>query len=621
MERARMAAVNEAREILLESAPPRPKVERIATRKARGRITAEPVRARLSMPSYPASAMDGIAVRSGRTQTATPETPVSLIEGTDFVWINTGDPLPEWTDAVIMVERVHIRGEREVAVTDPAIPFQHVRQIGEDVAAGETLLMARVRIRPVDQASLLAGGVREVPVLTRPRVTIIPTGKELVPPEIDPARGEIIEFNSTLLAETLQEWGAETRHGGIVPDDPDQIRRAVETALEWSDLVIVNAGSSKGSQDFVPAVLQKMGHLLVHGVAARPGKPTALAVVEGKPVLGLPGYPVSAHLSLEWFAKPWMEAWQGQETPSGESITARLAEPVKTRVGAEDHLRVRVVATPDGGWEALPLFRGAGATFSLSQADGWLRVPAETGEWKRGHEVSVRLSRPSSVIRRRLWIAGGDDPALDVLVSAWSEAIGRPVARQATGEQEAVNRWRNGLCVGIVLETDAGGPCPALPDGWDDQPATVVPLGEREWGWWVQKGNPHGITGVSDWRRSDLRWILPPRGYGSRLFLERLAARAGIPVPDACCEIASCLKAAAAVSGGTAHAAWGIRTDLPPSDCWFLPDTRRSLYLLLSPAVAKATEGQVLLALLRDEKVRTALMNEGLELSMTAGRD
>lgn len=613
MEEKRSVAVKEAMARLLQAAPPQPGIERIPTRKARGRYTAEPVQARLSMPSYPASAMDGIAVRSKTTQAASTQTPVQLNEGEDFVWINTGDPVPVWADAVIMVERVSIQGEGRVGITHPASPFQHVRQTGEDVAAGEMLLPAGQRIRPVDQAVLLAGGVWEVPVLTRPIVTIIPTGRELVPPGSDPEQGEIVEFNSTLLAETLQEWGAETRHHGIVPDDPDAIRQALEHALERSDLVIINAGSSKGDKDFVPSVLQQMGSLLVHGVAARPGKPAALAVVAGKPVLGLPGYPVSAHLGLEWFAKPWILTWQGENPLAAEEIIARLSQVVTSRRGTEDHLRVRLLAAPDGKWEAIPLTKRAGVTFSLAQADGWLKVPAETSEWTAENEVPVRLTRPLSELRDRVWVAGEDVPALDILFSAWSEWIGRPVVRYVTGMREALDRWRKGTCAAVVVEVATAEPESDLFKKWDIDMKQALPLGDLKRGWVVPKGNPDGIVGIRDWERENLHWILPPGGHSSRIFLDRLAASAGFTTPILQKEEQSNRKAVAAVRGGGAHAAWGIACDDPVQAVDFLPIVRSRLYLLLSPAIMKAMEGRALSELLRDTDVRRTLRRSGLE--------
>ncbi|PTM53257.1 molybdenum cofactor synthesis domain-containing protein [Desmospora activa] len=612
MEKDGAVTVQEALDRLLQAAPPRPGIERIPTQQARNRYMAEPVQAQLSMPSYSASAIDGIAVRSEATQAASPHTPMKLREGEDFAWINTGDPIPAWADAVIMVEHVNVEGEGCVAITRPASSFQHVRQTGEDVAAGEVLLSAGQKIRPVDQAVLLAGGVWEVPVLTRPLVTIIATGRELVPPGLEPQRGEIVEFNSTLLGETLREWGAITRYGGIVPDDPALIRQTLEHALEQSDLVIVNAGSSKGAKDFVPSVLKEMGTLLVHGVSARPGKPAALAVVAGKPVLGLPGYPVSAYLGLEWFAKPWIRKWRGERTSHEEEVPARLSQPVHTRMGAEDHLRVRLLAGPDGNWDAIPLTKGAGVTFSLSQADGWIKVPADSSQWTAGKNVSVRLTRPLSLLRDRILVAGGDAPALDILLSAWSKQSGRAVARYVTGMQDALDRWRKGTCAAVVVETDGTDTLPECEER-DTDLSHALPLGDVTWGWIVQKGNPDAIVGIQDWHRSDLHWILPPSGHSGRIFLEKAAVYAGVSIPLHRKEEPSYLKAAAAVYGEGAAAAWGIAFAEYADTVDFLPIARRRLSLLVTPSLLKETEGEILLQLLQDQPLRKVLQRSGLD--------
>jgi putative molybdopterin biosynthesis protein len=342
--------------------PPRVPPERLGLEAAIGRVTAEAVWARLSSPAYDTAAMDGIAVRAASTVGAGPTTPLELA-ASDFEVVDTGDPLPDGFDAVVMREHVHRNGP-EAELRAAATPYQHVRSIGEDISASELLLPAGHRLRPVDVAAAAAAGVQDVMARRRPVVAILPTGDEVRPLGATPAEGEILDTNSLMLAGLAREAGCETRAMAIVPDEPDRIAAALREAASGSDLVVVVAGSSAGRDDYTASVVDSAGTLAVHGVAVRPGHPVVLGAVDGTPVLGAPGYPVSAALTFDIFAAPLLAGLEGaapRERPRGR---ARLARKLASTLGMDDWVRVRL-GRVGNELVATPLPRGAGVLTSL----------------------------------------------------------------------------------------------------------------------------------------------------------------------------------------------------------------------------------------------------------------
>ena len=284
--------------------------QQVPLAKARGRITAGPIWAVASSPHYDAAAMDGIAVRAVDTTGATETSPIILaMSGPEprAVWVDTGDPMPAGFDAVIMIENLHLVDDDHVSFMAPVAPWQHVRPLGEDIVATELVLPENHRLAPADLGACAAAGLSEVPVRRRPSVAIIPTGNELVPVGAELKPGDIVEFNSLMLSGLLEEWGAAATVLDPAPDVFETIRDSAQAALAEHDLVIINAGSSAGSEDYTALVVEELGKLLVHGIAVRPGHPVVLGIAGGKPLVGLPGYPVSAVLTAELLLKPLIE--------------------------------------------------------------------------------------------------------------------------------------------------------------------------------------------------------------------------------------------------------------------------------------------------------------------------
>jgi putative molybdopterin biosynthesis protein len=553
------AALDEAG--ALEPSPP----ETVRLDEASGRVTAEPVWAKASSPHYDAAAMDGVAVRSRETVGATETSPVRLTVGEQVVWLDTGDPMPEGFDAVIMVEVVHEVDGFTIEVQSPVPPYQHVRPLGEDIVATELLLPQHHRLRPQDVAACAAAGLREVAVRRAPRVAVIPTGTELVPVGAHPKPGQIIESNSLMLAAMVTGWGGEATRKAPVPDDLQLLRDAVLQAVQSADIVVVNAGSSGGSEDFTATAVEELGRLLVHGVALRPGHPVVLGLVRDKPVLGIPGYPVSAAVTSELFLMPLVERKLGLLAQRRRRITARTTRKVHSPVGEDEYLRVglgrvgsRMVVTP--------IQRGAGAITSLVRADGLVVIPRFSEGIEAGEEVDVELLRPAEDLERTIVAIGSHDMALDLLASELHRANAelRLVSSNvgSLGGLLALGRGEAHMAGCHLLDEDTGEYNISFVRRYVKESSVVVMnLVHRVQGLIVPAGNPKSITSLGDLGRDGVTFVNRQRGSGTRVLLDYMLRRETLDpgrIHGYAREEYTHLAVAAAVAGGRADTGLGV---------------------------------------------------------------
>lgn len=496
-----------------------------------GRVTAEAVIARLSSPFYHSAGMDGYAVRFADTFGASETNPKRLKIGEQAIRVNTGDPIPDGFNAVIMIEDVNIVGEH-IEIIEPVTPWQHVRTVGEDIVATELILPENHRIRPIDIGAMLAGGHTEIKVRRRPIIVIIPTGTEIVEPGKDLKKGDIIEYNSRVLSGLVSEWGGEPVRFRIVPDKVDELKEAILDAHEMGDLIVVNAGASAGSEDFTSRAMRELGEVILHGVNIRPGKPVILGWVKGKPVLGIPGYPVSAYITFHLFAKPVIYKWQGIGMEEPEMLNARLSRQVASPLGQEEFLRVKVGKVGDN-LIATPVSRGAGILMSLVRADGFVRIPAMSEGLGAGTEVNVELMRSRDEIVNTIVCIGSHDNALDLLANILKKRCPKLSLSSAhVGSMGGLVALKKGEAhiAGTHLLDEATGEynVPFIKKLLADKRIVLINLVYREQGLLVPKGNPKNIKGFGDLTRDDVIFINRQSGAGTRLLTDKHLKDMGI---------------------------------------------------------------------------------------------
>jgi putative molybdopterin biosynthesis protein len=594
---------------------------RVPVGDAVGRVTAEPVWALRSSPALDSAGMDGIAVRAADTVGAGETTPV-LLAVDEFEVIDTGDPLPAGYDAVVMREHVHRTSDGRAELRAAVPPYQHVRTIGEDITASELLLPVGHRLRPVDIAACAAAGATELVVRRRPKVVIVPTGDEIRPVGTDLAPGEIADTNSLMLAAQASEIGCDARVTAIVGDDPQLIIDALREAAAQADLVILIAGSSAGRDDYTARVVASAGSLAVHGVAVRPGHPVVLGTVAGEPatpILGAPGYPVSAALTFDIFAAPMLASLEGAAPRERPSTTAKLARKLASAIGSDDWVRVRLGCV-GGDIVATPLPRAAGVLTSLVRADGLLVVPAGVEGHHAGQRVRVELLRGLADIERTIVAIGSHDLVLDVAASALRAADPLlTLASSNVGSLGGLVALRDGLChlAGSHLLDPATGEytLPYLDRIFGPDPElAVVRLVHRDQGLLVAPGNPLGLTGIADLTRPGLRYVNRQRGAGTRVLLDHELGRLGVD-PAAVIgysrEEHTHLGVAAAVAAGRVDTGLGIQAAARAFGLDFVPVAREPYDLVLRPTSLADAVLTPLWALLEQPDFRTEVEKLG----------
>jgi putative molybdopterin biosynthesis protein len=565
---------------------------------AAGRTLAETCWAKISSPHYHASAMDGFALTSATIRDASPANPVSLICGDTAFYVDTGDPIPDWADVVIPIEEVEPVGQNEEPSEDPrkpvrirvrasAAPWSHIRPMGEDMVATQLVLAKGQVLTAYDLGALAASGNPQIKVVRKPRVGILPTGSELIPPSNQAGKGEIIEFNSMMLAAQIIQWGGEAHRHPIVRDDPESLCEAVQRMADENDLVLLNAGSSAGAEDFSSRVIAELGTVLVHGIAIRPGHPVILGMVRRSektedepineiPIIGVPGYPVSAALTGELFVEPLIARWLGRNPSEKDVVEAILTRKVTSPAGDDDYLRV-VAGRVGGKMLAAPLPRGAGVISSLSRADGLLKIPAGIQGLEAGETVRVNLYRSRNELERTIFMIGSHDMTLDLLAQALNAQNRRLVSSNvgSLGGMVALRRGEAHLAGSHLLDPESGGfNIRYLPEYLPGVRVKLITWAGRSQGLLVCKGNPKKISGIEDLTRADLTFINRQRGSGTRVLLDYHLKKLGIEsasirgYPQ---EEYTHLGVAVAVLSGRADCGLGVAAAATALDLEFIP--------------------------------------------------
>ncbi len=512
--------------------------EDISVEDSLGRVTAGPVFAKISAPTYHCAAMDGIAVRAEDTYGTTEKTPKHLTIGIDAFWINTGQALPENCNAVIMIEKVHQLDDERLEIISPAYPWQNIRKVGEDIVATQLLLPQNHVIRPYDMGALASSGIFRVNVRKKPRVVIIPTGTELVrvADVRDPSlikKNQIIESNSITLSGLVREAHGEPVVHDIVPDTEDDIRSSLlKAAGSDADLILINAGSSAGSKDYTADIVADIGEVLVHGVTMMPGKPTILGVIKGKPVIGIPGYTVSAVLCFEQFARPMIFGLQGLTPPQIRTIPVKPSRDIPSKLGTEEFIRVNIGRVRDR-LVATPLPRSAGSVTTLTRAEGIIRIPSMSEGVTQDEEIDAELLVDNEELKNTIVVIGSHDITIDILADEIRRG-GRNIRISSgnVGSLGGLMAVRKGICHiagSHLLDTETGEYNVSYIKRYlKGVGVSLFRLVMRDQGLIVAKNNPKGIKGITDLTRDDVSFMNRQAGSGTRILLDYNLARSGI---------------------------------------------------------------------------------------------
>lgn len=591
--------------------------EMVSVQNAFGRITARAVYAAICAPHYAASAMDGIAVHAKDTFGATETTPVRLTPQ-QYMVVDTGDPVPEDCDAVIMVEDI-VRGEDEsVTIYTAAAPWQHIRQIGEDICAGEMILASYMEVTPAAIGAMIAGGVLEIEVIKKPVIGIIPTGDEIVAPCADPKPGDILEFNSSIFSAMVQEWGAEAKTYPIVPDRFDAIREMVARAADECDIVLLNAGSSAGREDYSVSVIRELGDVVYHGIAIKPGKPAILGLRGAVPILGVPGYPVSGIIVIEELLKPLVAEWFHSNTAPVQLATATLTRPVVSGLKYQEFVRVRM-GEVGGKLTASPLSRGAGVVSSFMKADGILEVPQGTEGYEAGEEVQVRLLSTPEKLQNTLVVIGSHDPLLDEVADMMHRADPTVfMSSSHVGSMGGIMAIRRGEAHAggcHLLDTETGVyNLSFLKKYFPNGGIRLVRCVGRQQGLMLAKGNPLDIKEFADIAKNGVRYVNRQKGSGTRVLMDYLCEQYAVNVSDIYGyerEELTHTSVAAQIANGSADAGMGIYSAAQLYDLDFLPICIEEYDLIIPDHAWETPVVQQLIATLKSPAFREKMLAMG----------
>jgi molybdenum cofactor synthesis domain-containing protein len=389
----------EAKKVVANKIKPITRVETVNIDDALGRVLAEDVVAGLSIPPFDRAAMDGYAVKARDTFNAgqlhpkilrlvgevhAGETPTRKVGAGECLQIATGAMMPKGADAVVMVEDTEAEGSR-VKIFKSVYPGANVAQKGEDIKEGATVLKESSVLDAGKIGVLASQGITQVKVYEKPKVAVLPSGEEVVPLGKKLKRGQVYDINSHTIASVVKANGGIPVVFGVVGDKAEEIRAAITEALK-NDLVVISGGSSVGERDLLVSVIQDWGQVLFHGIQVKPGKPTIFALIEGQPLMGMPGYPTSCLINSYLFLLPAVRKMAHLPPRTGETVTARLARRVPGSVGRRQFLTVKI----EGG-EAMPVFKESGAITSIAEADGYIEIAENIDLLEKGEPVTVTL--------------------------------------------------------------------------------------------------------------------------------------------------------------------------------------------------------------------------------------
>ncbi len=566
-------------------------IDEVPTSEAMGRTLAEDVIAKIDVPGFDRAAMDGYAVIAEDTFGADDDNPkrlqivgrceagrqvsISTRKG-ETIEISTGAPIPRGSNAVVMVEYTG-RTNLTVEIYRPVVPGENVAAAGSDIMAGELVLRKGETITPREIGVLAALGEEKVKVFRKPRIAILSTGNELLPPGARLEYGKIYDINASAIAASVIECGGEPMNLGITTDDPAIMEEKLRQALQDADMVLTSGSTSAGAGDLVYGIIDNLGKpgVLVHGISVKPGKPALVAVVDGKPLVGLPGYPTSALMIFHALVAPVLRSMSGLARRPVIVLDAKLAFKTMSAKGRRELLPVHLTHAATGEYLAYPALGGSGAITSFSLSDGFIDIPDTVEFLEEGEQVKVNLFgitlKPADLV-----VIGSHCVGIDVLIGIIRERapefLAKVINTGSLGGLHAVKRGEADVA-GVHLLDEATGEynLPFFHRFGLQAKAVLVKGYTREQGFLLPKGNPNGIRAFEDLLGRKLSLMNRNRGSGTRILvdfcLSKIAASKAMKLHELTSKIQgydseakSHSAVAAAVAHGRADIGVGIRT-------------------------------------------------------------
>lgn len=533
------------------------KIEKIKVEDSLGRITADAIIAKSSSPSYNSSAMDGIAIKAIKSHGASERNPIVLKFKEDFDYVNTGNLIEEDKDAVIMIEDINVDENGDAKIIKATYPWENIRPVGEDIVMGEMIIPSKHKIRALDLGALINGGIDEIEVYKKPTIGIIPTGDEIVQQKELLKPGKIIDSNSKVFQGLIREQGALAKIYPVVEDNKEALKLAIERALLENDFLIINAGSSAGKKDFTSQVLEEMGELICHGVALKPGKPTILAKVHGKGVIGIPGYPVSSYIVFKIFVEPILRIFTGDREEKNY-IEASLSKRIVSSFKYKEIVRVTLGKVKEK-WIATALTRGAGATMSLVRAHGILEIDREVEGVEAGEKVNIELLRDINSLEENIVFIGSHDLLLDYI----ADKI--PLTSAHVGSFGGMLSLKKKEChiapIHLINPKNGEYNKHVLEENFEKGTMALIKGVKRLQGFIVEKGNPKNIWKFEDLIKENISFVNRQKGAGTRQLLDYNLKKHNInpeEIKGYEREYSTHLAVAVAVQSGSAHVGLGI---------------------------------------------------------------
>ncbi|MGL5329619.1 MAG: molybdopterin biosynthesis protein, partial [Peptostreptococcaceae bacterium] len=572
-----------------------------------GRMSSEAIYANLSAPFYNCSAMDGIALKAESTFTANEQNIIKLEEEKDYIVVDTGDPIPKEFNAVIMVEDLLENEDGYVKIYKPAIPWQHVRALGEDVVEKEMIIPSFHSIRPQDIGAMISGKIDKIKVFKEFKVGIIPTGTELIERNVEPKIGDIIEFNSRLFEGLVKGYEAKPIRYPIVEDNYEKIKQSVLKALEECDMVLINAGSSQGREDYTYDIIDEIGEVCIHGLAVKPGKPAILGHANGKPIVGIPGYPVSAWVVMENIVQPVIRDLIHKDIIKKEKIKGTLSKRVMSSLKYEEFIRVKLGYVNDE-YVVTPIKRGAGTITSLVNADAVLRVPQNVEGIEEGEIVEVEILNDIDKIKNTIVSIGSHDIVMDIINDEIiRNSFGKNnLSSTHVGSFQGLLSIKKGEShVAPIHLFDVESETYNIPyiRKYIDKDVSIIKLVKRTQGIMVKKGNPLNIKGVED--LINVRFINRQKGSGTRILFDYLLKKNSIKksqINGYEREESTHMSLAKAIQNDDADCGIGVYSAAKVFDLDFIPICEEEYDLLVDNKVLGSDYIKVLLETIKSDR-------------------